>query len=94
MIGKIPVYFFVLLASLSSSALFAQDEKLGKELYDGRCLTCHKDTPYGKGPPKAQSLEALRSTTKLWASIAPGTPWTQQDMDNVVFYLNQKFYHY
>jgi mono/diheme cytochrome c family protein len=94
MISKVRVCFLAFLASLSASAVLAQDEKLGKELYDGRCLSCHKDTPYGKGPPKAQSLEAVRATAKLWASIAPGTPWTQPDMDDVVLYLNQNFYHY
>jgi mono/diheme cytochrome c family protein len=83
----------LLWVSLSVGAQ-AQYPALGKELYDGRCLGCHKEAPYGKGPPTALTLEKLRSMAKLWGSISLGTLWTKQDLNDVVSYLNQKYYYY
>ena len=80
--------------SLGARDILAQDAGLGQELYEERCLDCHKNAPYGEGPPKAQSLESVRSMSKLWDSISPGEPWTRRDLDDVVSYLNQKFYRY
>ncbi len=94
MIKKILACIAVFWASLGANGILAQGEGQGRELYEGRCLDCHKDAPYGKGPPKAQSLESVRSMAKLWDSLSPGTPWTQRDLDDVVSYLNQKFYRY
>lgn len=79
---------------IGSNAVAQQSDVLGKELYDGRCLSCHKEAPYGSGTPKAKSLDAVRSMTKLWANLAPGTAWTQKDLDDVVEYLNKQYYHY
>lgn len=94
MTRKLPVCVAALWTSLSTSAVMAQDAQLGRELYEGRCLECHEQAPYGKGTPKAQSLESVRSMAKLWDSISPGAPWTQRDLDDVVSYLNQNFYRY
>lgn len=93
MTKKIPAILILLWMSFGAGAQ-SQDPVLGKELYGGRCLGCHKDAPYGKGPPMALNLENLRSMAKLWDSISPGTLWTKQDLDDVVSYLNQKYYHY
>ena len=79
---------------IGPNAAAVQDEILGKELYDARCLSCHKEAPYGTGAPKAKSLDAVRSMTKLWANLAPGKAWSQKDLDDVVEYLNKQFYHY
>jgi mono/diheme cytochrome c family protein len=84
----------VLWGALNVTTTFAQDTKQGQALYEGRCLDCHKEAPYGKGPPKAQSVESVRSMAKLWDSISAGTQWTPRDVDDVVMYLNQKFYRY
>ena len=94
MTKKILIYIVALWTSLSANAILAEDVGQGRELYEGRCLDCHKDAPYGNGPPKAQALESVRSVTKLWDSISPGTPWTQRDLDDVVSYLSQKFYRF
>ena len=88
------VFIALLWTALNTHAILAQDEVLGRELYEGRCLDCHEEAPYGKGPPKAQSLESVRAMAKLWDSISPGSPWTQKDLDDVVLYLNQTFYRY
>ena len=79
---------------LCAGAVQAQDAVLGDALYKGRCLGCHKEAPYGKGPPMAQSPESLRAMAKLWDSISPGTPWTKQDLDDVVSYLNKQYYRF
>ena len=92
--NKIWVYVAVLWSFLSVSGVLAQDAKFGRELYQGRCLECHKEAPYGAGARKAQSLESVRAMAKLWDSISPGTPWTQRDLDDVVSYLNQEFYRF
>jgi mono/diheme cytochrome c family protein len=93
MTKKISAIVVLLWMSFGAGAQ-TQDPVLGKELYGGRCLGCHKDAPYGKGPPMALNLENLRAMAKLWDSISPGTLWTKQDVDDVVSYLNQKYYHY
>ena len=94
MTKKILIYIVALWTSLSANAILAEDVGQGRELYEGRCLDCHKDAPYGKGPPKAQSLESVRAMAKLWNSISPGSPWTQRNIDDVVSYLSQKFYRF
>ena len=79
---------------LCAGAVHAQDAVLGEALYNGRCLGCHKEAPYGKGSPMAQSPESLRAMAKLWDSISPGTLWTKQDLDDVVSYLSKKYYRF
>lgn len=94
MTKKILASIAMLWTFLNSSGGLAQDLVLGRELYEGRCLGCHKEAPYGKGPPMAKSLESIRSMAKLWDSISPGTLWTPRDLEDVVLYLNEKYYHY
>lgn len=91
---KFLIFAAVAWASLNAGDISAQDVGQGRELYEGRCRDCHKEAPYGKGPAKAQSLESVRAMAKLWDSISPGTLWTSRDLDDVVAYLNQKFYRY
>lgn len=93
MAKKIAVTIALLWTSFGAGAQ-SPDPVLGKELYEGRCLGCHKEAPYGNGPRKATNLDSLRATSKLWDSISPGTPWTKRDLDDAVSYLNQKYYQY
>ena len=56
----------VLWALLSANGVWAQDLVLGRELYEGRCLECHKDAPYGhqrKGTQQTQCEAAAHNTT-------------------------------
>ena len=81
------------LASIINSSMGA-DSAQGKALYEARCLECHKESPYAAGSPKARTLEAVRAYSVLWDSLVTGPQWTKDEGDNVVTYLNERFYRY
>ncbi len=70
------------------------DSARGQTLYDSRCLVCHAEKPFADKPPKVKNYEELRAQTTLWDSISAGAKWSKDEVEDVVAYLNQRFYSY
>ena len=42
---------------------------------------------------KLKTLDALRGRIRDWASHT-GNPWTREEIEDVLYYLNKSFYHF
>ncbi|MEW6352998.1 MAG: cytochrome c [Pseudomonadota bacterium] len=82
------------------SAQAAGDPARGKELHDAHCTSCHAKLMDGN--PTAiftrpnrivRSLDGLNKRVRFCESMN-GLNWKDQDIDDVVAYLNQAFYKF
>jgi len=71
----------------------AVDIDNGKSLHTESCLTCHSSTKYTAKTHKVRDLAALESRVKR-CDFSLGTQWFDEDIADVVAYLNQDFYHF
>jgi mono/diheme cytochrome c family protein len=62
----------------------------GQELYNQQCQSCHEDLMHARNR-KLKTLDALRGRIQDWASHT-GNPWTREDVNDVLYYLNKSFY--
>jgi cytochrome c2 len=65
----------------------------GKELVDSKCMACHGTDVYTRPEHRIKSLEALENQIPRCAKAA-GADWNQQQMADVVAYLNQAYYKF
>lgn len=68
----------------------AQNFARGQELYNQQCQSCHEDLMHARNR-KLKTLDALRGRIQDWASHT-GNPWTREDINDVLYYLNKSFY--
>lgn len=81
------------LAALSfCPPVLAENFARGQELYENHCQSCHEDLLHARNR-KLKSLEALKERIKAWA-VHSGTPWTAEEIDDVLYYLNKSFYRF
>ena len=80
---------------LSSAIVLAQGTPAarGQELYEASCTGCHGKSVHDRQPRSARDVGDIRSFVARW-STELGTHWNPQQIDDVVLYLNQRFYHY
>lgn len=78
--------------AVSMGAANAQNLGRGQELFQHHCQACHFD--FQKPESRhVESLEKLRKRVEGWA-LHTGTDWTQEEIDDVLFYLNRMFYKF
>jgi len=80
---------FILL-SFNSHAV---DIKNGEALHAEHCVACHTTTKYTTSTRKAQDLASLESRVKR-CDFSLGTQLFDEDIDDIVAYLNLNFYHF
>ncbi|MEW4982795.1 MAG: hypothetical protein AB1Y26_06145 [Cycloclasticus sp.] len=81
---------YLILLSFNSHAV---DINNGKALHTEYCLTCHTTTKYTAKNHKVRDLATLESRVKR-CDFSLGTQWFDEDIADVVAYLNQDFYHF
>jgi cytochrome c553 len=82
----------VLTLALSGSAA-AADLEHGKQLLQERCTKCHDDSVYTRKDRFITSMEALKKQINR-CSINTGAQWFDEDIDDVVAYLNNTYYKF
>jgi len=82
----------VILAALAFTPVQAQNFGRGQELYEDHCQACHEDLMHEKNR-KLKSLAELRQRVQAWATHT-GNPWTQEEVEDVLYYLNKSFYQF
>jgi mono/diheme cytochrome c family protein len=82
----------LILAGLSA-AQAAADAERGKILYETRCSACHASSVHNRSARKAKSFEALRAQVLRWGAESGGN-WTQDEIDDVTQFLNQRYYRF
>ncbi|MCB1878039.1 MAG: cytochrome c [Chromatiales bacterium] len=71
----------------------AADADTGKELVETHCTGCHGSEMYTRPNSKMKSRDSLVAQVGR-CDAAVGTQWFQDDIENVVEYLNQAYYHF
>jgi cytochrome c5 len=74
----------------------AQDARRGRQLYETYCLTCHYEHVHERAPARSvvKSLEQLREEVAGRAKLVQQVRFTQEDLDDMVAYLDQSHYHF
>jgi len=71
----------------------AADIEHGKILYEQHCTRCHDSRVFTRPDHRIRSLEALKIQVKRCELNVP-VNWPQQDVDDVVAYLDASFYKF
>ena len=71
----------------------AADQARGRTLYETRCGACHENSVHRLESRKAKSYDLLRAQVQRWSAEVGGV-WTADEIDDLTFYLNQRFYRF
>jgi len=77
----------------SSFALYAVDIKNGHELHSENCLSCHTTAKYTEEKRSIKDLSSLEAQVKR-CDYALGTQWFDEDITDVITYLNNDHYKF
>ena len=95
--GLIPVtamaLVFAALGVVAVLPALAANEERGRALYENQCQSCHEQWAHSRTSRKAKSLADLQRLTAAWSTHA-GLEWNAEEIDDVVGYLDAKFYHF
>jgi mono/diheme cytochrome c family protein len=72
--------------------VLAENFARGQELYNHHCQSCHEDLLHARNR-KLKTLDALRDRIRAWA-VHSGAPWTEEEINDVLYYLNKSFYRF
>lgn len=72
---------------------YAADIDHGKILHKGNCQRCHQSDIYTRDNRKVKTFSELQKQVGL-CDQAIGLTWFDEDIDDVVEYLNQKYYKF
>jgi mono/diheme cytochrome c family protein len=65
----------------------------GQRLYETTCTGCHAQSVHSRVQKSAQSVPAIREFAVRWARVV-NAPWTNEEIEDVVTYLNERYYKY
>jgi cytochrome c553 len=80
------------LASVSTLSA-AADASHGKALQQENCMSCHDDGMYTRKDRKITTLDGLDAQVRR-CELSLGLQWFDDDVDDVVAYLNGSFYKF
>ena len=75
------------------SAATAADTSRGKALYESRCDKCHDLSVHSRNPRSARTFDHIRAFVARWDREL-GAAWTDEDINEVARYLNEKYYNF
>jgi mono/diheme cytochrome c family protein len=64
----------------------------GQELFENQCRVCHGDLKPSEGSGRINTVDDLRKRIVGWAAHT-GTDWKDSEVDDVLYFMNQSFYH-
>ncbi|MGW8229203.1 MAG: hypothetical protein ACWGOW_09895 [Gammaproteobacteria bacterium] len=65
----------------------------GEMLYSNHCLGCHESIVHVREKRTAKNLDALRGAVSRWSQELD-LKWSSREIEDVVLYLNLRYYHY
>lgn len=71
----------------------AADIKRGEKLHNDRCMRCHGNEVYTRGDRRIKSLDKLGAQVRFCKNQT-GVMWFDDEVDDVIHYLNQSFYKF
>jgi mono/diheme cytochrome c family protein len=85
--------FLILLAPSAYAASLSGDSAEGKRLLEANCMQCHQTDIFTRKDRKVQSLDALKKQL-VACSHAANVEFSTSEMQNLLKYLNDQFYHF
>ena len=74
-------------------AAYGADADRGKALYEARCNECHGTGVHVREARKAASFDGVRTQVVRW-NAELGGGWSNEEIDDVTVYLNNRFYFF
>jgi cytochrome c553 len=87
------IFSLLLLAIDATAAALPGDAVEGKRLHDASCTGCHDSGVYTRKNHTVRSLEGLKQQFESCSHMAK-KEFSTAEAQNVVKYLNDKFYHF
>ena len=84
---------FALALALTSSTALAADIDNGDDLHFTHCTGCHDSSVYTREIRRVDSLERLGLQVRFCKDSLE-LNWFDEDVEDVVEYLNQTYYHF
>jgi cytochrome c553 len=69
----------------------AADAERGKQLVDKHCTSCHDDSVYTRKNRRVTTLDGLKKQVRR-CELNLGLKWFDEDINDVVSYLNSSYY--
>ncbi|MBI5462738.1 MAG: hypothetical protein HY941_11200 [Gammaproteobacteria bacterium] len=83
----------IVLALAAASRAAAEEPPYGKLLHDTECLTCHTPAQYTRAKRLVNSLDELRKRV-AYCRDDVGAEWDAAETEDVVRYLNTRYYRF
>jgi mono/diheme cytochrome c family protein len=85
---------FILFGNLAAAATKPMPEATrGELLYSTHCIACHTTQIHWRDKKLATDWTSLQSQVRRWQGVS-GLGWSEDDITQVVRYLNTHYYHY
>ena len=78
---------------VATSPAVVADAARGKELHDEQCMKCHGTEVYTRSDHFIKDREALAKQVQR-CQLSAGAQWFDDDVNDVVEYLNTTFYKF
>jgi hypothetical protein len=82
-----------LLALINLGSVQAADPQQGKNLVEKDCTRCHGSEVYTRQERRVTSLPGLQKQVRRCEQML-GLTWFDEDIENTVTYLNQRYYKF
>jgi cytochrome c553 len=83
----------ILLTQSAYAAPLPGDSAAGQRLVDANCMRCHNTSVYSREDHKVRSLDALKQQLDR-CSHAADKSFSATEMQDIIKYLNDQFYHF
>lgn len=78
---------------VAASTAEAVDKERGQRLYENHCVVCHTPKVHSRPNRIALTIDELRQIVVNWAN-EENLHWTDEEVNDVVWYLNTTRYRY
>ncbi len=86
-------YLLILFFALLPGSVLAADIDNGADLHFEHCTGCHGDEVYSRENRKMKGLAQLGKQVRFCQN-AVGATWFDDEVDDVIEYLNSSYYHF
>ena len=85
--------FTLLSLAILAAPAYAADIENGADLHFTNCTGCHDESVYTRADRRVQSLDKLGGQVRFCKDSLE-LSWFDEDVDDVVEYLNETYYHF
>lgn len=82
-----------LLLTAVYSTSYAADMENGKQLHLANCVSCHDSAIYTRENRRVTSMPKLGQQVRMCRDML-GITWFDDEVDDVILYLNTNYYHF